>query len=316
MYLQQFINRFILSVFFRYSADYTDAFHSPPTGRSTSPLPTSSPQHRQILTPNLSATPSVSPSPQVPIQRNWTRSPSPQMPSSPVHSHPPHSPTYCPYPTSPKHRSKMRRQTFDFQCSSTKEMRSPGSRRRAPSPLIYNTEQPNTTPPRPSSLPILPSTPVYNNPFDFPCPLTPPSPGIPLGDTYKASTPPLFSPSGLPSQNPLLVSRSLSPTHFFSGASSPMHLPPSPSCLNYPHLTPPPPAKPFAVKPLPYWTKYDVADWLSYLNLGEHKERFIDNEIDGSHLPSLTKDDFLDLGVTRVGHRMNIERALKKLTDR
>uniref|UniRef100_A0A087XFJ2 SH3 and multiple ankyrin repeat domains 1 n=1 Tax=Poecilia formosa TaxID=48698 RepID=A0A087XFJ2_POEFO len=278
----------------KYSADFTDAFHSPPTGRSTSPLPTSSPQHRQILTPNLSASPSVSPSPQVPVQRNWTRSPSPQMPTSPVHSHPPHSPTYCPYPTSPKHRSKLRRQTFDFQCSPSKEMRSSVSRRRAPSPLIYNTEQQNPTPPRPSSLPILPSTPIYSNPFDFPGPLTPPSPGHSLGDPYHASTPPLFSPSGVPSPNPLLVSRSLSPTHFF----------------------PAPPAKPFAIKPLPYWTKYDVADWLTYLNLGEHRERFIDNEIDGSHLPSLTKDDFLDLGVTRVGHRMNIERALKKLTDR
>uniref|UniRef100_A0A672H8B3 SH3 and multiple ankyrin repeat domains 1 n=1 Tax=Salarias fasciatus TaxID=181472 RepID=A0A672H8B3_SALFA len=159
-------------------------------------------------------------------------------------------------------------------------------------------------------------TPSYSNPFEFPGPLTPPSPGLPLGDAYKSSTPPLFSPSGMTSPNPLLVSRSLSPTHFLSGASSPMHLPPSPSCLNYPHLNPPPPAKPFAIKPLPYWTKYDVADWLAYLNLGEHRERFIDNEIDGSHLPSLTKDDFLDLGVTRVGHRMNIERALKKLTDR
>uniref|UniRef100_A0A3B3ZLR8 SH3 and multiple ankyrin repeat domains 1 n=1 Tax=Periophthalmus magnuspinnatus TaxID=409849 RepID=A0A3B3ZLR8_9GOBI len=132
------------------------------------------------------------------------------------------------------------KQTFDFQCSPTKEMRSSVSRRRAPSPLIYNTEQQN-----------------------------------------PASTPPLYSPSGMQSPNPLLVS-----------------------------------PKPFAVKPLPYWTKYDVADWLTYLNLGEHRERFIDNEIDGSHLPSLTKDDFLDLGVTRVGHRMNIERALKKLTDR
>ncbi|XP_028331473.1 SH3 and multiple ankyrin repeat domains protein 1-like isoform X2 [Gouania willdenowi] len=297
----------------RYSADFTDAFHSPPTGHSTSPLPTSSPQHRQILNPNLSATPSVSPSSQV--QRSWTRSPSPQMPSSPVHSHPPHSPTYCPYPTSPKIRSKYRRQTFDFQCSPTKEMRSSVSRRRAPSPLIYNTDQPNSTPPRPSSLPILPSTPVYCNPFEFPGPLTPPSPGLPLGDPYQASTPPLFSPSAM-SPNPILVSRSLSPTHFLSGASTPIHLPPSPSCLNYPHLNPPPPAKPFAIKPLPYWTKYDVADWLVYLNLGEHTDRFIDNEIDGSHLPSLTKDDFLDLGVTRVGHRMNIERALKKLTDR
>nr|XP_057917632.1 SH3 and multiple ankyrin repeat domains protein 1-like [Doryrhamphus excisus] len=298
----------------RYSADFTDAFHSPPTGRSTSPLPTTSPQHRHIgLPPNLPTAPSVSPSPQVPVQRNWTRSPSPQMPSSPVHSHPPHSPTYCPYPTSPKHRSKMRRQTFDFQFSPTKEMRSSVSRRRAPSPLIYNTEQPSPTPPRPSSLPILPSTPVYNNPFEFPGPVSPG--GLPLGDAYSASTPPLFSPSGVPSANPLLTTRSLSPTHYLSGASSPLHLPPSPSCLNFPQFTPPPPAKPFALKPLPYWTKYDVADWLAYLNLGEHRERFIDNEIDGSHLPSLTKDDFLDLGVTRVGHRMNIERALKKLTD-
>uniref|UniRef100_A0A673C6I6 SH3 and multiple ankyrin repeat domains 1 n=1 Tax=Sphaeramia orbicularis TaxID=375764 RepID=A0A673C6I6_9TELE len=174
-------------------------------------------------------------------------------------------------PKSPTMHRFMRRQTFDFQSSPTKEMRSAVSRRRAPSPLIYNTEQPNPTPPRPSSLPILPSTPVYSNPFEFPGPLTPPSPGLPLGDTYNP--------------NPLLVSRSLSPTHFLSG-------------------------------PLPYWTKYDVADWLAYLNLAEHTERFIDNEIDGSHLPSLTKDDFLDLGVTRVGHRMNIERALKKLTDR
>ncbi|XP_019744050.1 SH3 and multiple ankyrin repeat domains protein 3-like isoform X2 [Hippocampus comes] len=300
----------------RYSADFSDAFHSPPTGRSTSPLPTCSPQHHAVLPPNLSATPSVSPSPQVTGQRTWTRSPSPQMPTSPVHSHSPHSPTFCPYPTSPKHRSKMRRQTFDFQCSPTKEMRSAVSRRRAPSPLIYNAEQPNSAPPRPSSLPILPSTPVYSNPFEFPGPLTPPSPGLPLGDTYAAATPPLFSPSGAPSPNPLLVSHSLSPTHYLSGASSPLHLPPSPSCLNFPHLTPPPPTKPFALKPLPYWTKYDVADWLAYLNLGEHIERFIDNEIDGSHLPSLTKDDFLDLGVTRVGHRMNIERALKKLADR
>lgn len=210
----------------------------------------------------------------------------------------------------------MRRQTFDFQCSPTKDMRSSVSRRRAPSPLIYNTEQPNPTPPRPSSLPILPSTPAYSNPFDFPGPLTPPSPGLPLGDPYHASTPPLYSPSAVQSPNTLLYSHSLSPTHFLSGASTPLHLPPSPSCLNYPQLGPPPPAKPFAIKPLPYWTKYDVADWLAYLNLGEHTERFIDNEIDGSHLPSLTKDDFLDLGVTRVGHRMNIERALKKLTDR
>uniref|UniRef100_A0A2K6S5C0 SH3 and multiple ankyrin repeat domains 3 n=1 Tax=Saimiri boliviensis boliviensis TaxID=39432 RepID=A0A2K6S5C0_SAIBB len=32
-----------------------------------------------------------------------------------------------------------------------------------------------------------------------------------------------------------------------------------------------------------------------------------------AHLPALTKDDFVELGVTRVGHRMNIERALRQL---
>lgn len=75
-------------------------------------------------------------------------------------------------------------------------------------------------------------------------------------------------------------------------------------------------SKPFTTKPVHLWTKPDVADWLESLNLGEHREAFMDNEIDGSHLPNLQKEDLIDLGVTRVGHRMNIERALKQLLDR
>lgn len=86
---------------------------------------------------------------------------------------------------------------------------------------------------------------------------------------------------------------------------------PSPSVL-----PPPPSGKPFATKPVHLWTKPDVGDWLESLNLGEHKETFLDHEIDGSHLPNLQKEDLIDLGVTRVGHRMNIERALKQLLDR
>ncbi|KAJ8399915.1 hypothetical protein AAFF_G00406450 [Aldrovandia affinis] len=147
--------------------------------------------------------------------------------------------------------------------------------------------------------------------------LSPPTAPNPLGDPYFTHSPPLFAPSGAPPPNSLVVSRSLSPTHFLSGTSSPpLHPLTPPVCLSYPHLSSPPSTKPFASKPLPYWTKYDVADWLGYLNLGEHRERFLDNEIDGTHLPSLTKEDYLDLGVTRVGHRMNIERALKRLLDR
>lgn len=74
--------------------------------------------------------------------------------------------------------------------------------------------------------------------------------------------------------------------------------------------------KPFATKPVVMWNKQDVADWLESLNLGEHRDAFMENDIEGSHLPNLQKEDLIDLGVTRVGHRMNIERALKVLLDR
>ncbi|XP_013867769.1 SH3 and multiple ankyrin repeat domains protein 3 isoform X4 [Austrofundulus limnaeus] len=73
--------------------------------------------------------------------------------------------------------------------------------------------------------------------------------------------------------------------------------------------------RPFHQKPLHLWNKYDVGDWLESINLGEHRAGFQEHEIEGSHLPALTKDDFAELGVTRVGHRMNIERALKLLLE-
>ncbi|XP_042329276.1 SH3 and multiple ankyrin repeat domains protein 1 isoform X3 [Sceloporus undulatus] len=146
--------------------------------------------------------------------------------------------------------------------------------RRAPSPAALPSEHKISPTPRPSSLPILPSVPIYTGVFDLRGSPTSggehPFPGFPSG------------------------SRSLSPTHFLPPATD----------------------KPFGSKPLPFWTKYDVADWLDYLKLGEHRDRFLDNEIDGSHLPSLTKEDFIDLGVTRVGHRMNIARALKFFLER
>ncbi|CAN0430142.1 unnamed protein product [Lampetra planeri] len=83
-----------------------------------------------------------------------------------------------------------------------------------------------------------------------------------------------------------------------------------------PSWPPLPSDRPFTRKPLHLWTKYDVGDWLESLNLAEHRESFLDNEIDGTHLPALQKEDLLELGVTRVGHRMNIERALRILLDR
>uniref|UniRef100_A0A8C0FQG6 SH3 and multiple ankyrin repeat domains 3 n=1 Tax=Bubo bubo TaxID=30461 RepID=A0A8C0FQG6_BUBBB len=90
---------------------------------------------------------------------------------------------------------------------------------------------------------------------------------------------------------------------------------PSPSPSPGPPLHPLHPPRPFMQKPLHLWNKYDVGDWLESINLVEHRDKFEDHEIEGTHLPALTKEDFVELGVTRVGHRMNIERALKQLVD-
>uniref|UniRef100_A0A8D2JPW4 SH3 and multiple ankyrin repeat domains 2 n=1 Tax=Sciurus vulgaris TaxID=55149 RepID=A0A8D2JPW4_SCIVU len=125
----------------------------------------------------------------------------------------------------------------------------------------------------------------------------------PLSASAASPSPTLAEVFSLPSQPPAGDLFGLNP----AGRSRS----PSPSILQQPVSN-----KPFTTKPVHLWTKPDVADWLESLNLGEHKETFMDNEIDGSHLPNLQKEDLIDLGVTRVGHRMNIERALKQLLDR
>ncbi|XP_051911681.1 SH3 and multiple ankyrin repeat domains protein 3 isoform X7 [Hippocampus zosterae] len=73
--------------------------------------------------------------------------------------------------------------------------------------------------------------------------------------------------------------------------------------------------RPWRQRPLSLWNKYDVGDWLESVGLAEHRQRFQEHEIEGSHLPALTKDDYVELGVTRLGHRINIERALRQLLD-
>uniref|UniRef100_A0A6Q2ZAW3 SH3 and multiple ankyrin repeat domains protein 3 n=1 Tax=Esox lucius TaxID=8010 RepID=A0A6Q2ZAW3_ESOLU len=120
----------------------------------------------------------------------------------------------------------------------------------------------------------------------------------------------------------ILKSSSLSLPHepkevrFVMRSSSARSRSPSPSPSHSPGLGSPLLAlRPFHQKPLHLWNKYDVGDWLESINLGEHRAGFQEHEIEGSHLPALTKDDFAELGVTRVGHRMNIERALRRLLE-
>ena len=68
-----------------------------------------------------------------------------------------------------------------------------------------------------------------------------------------------------------------------------------------------------ASKPVVDWNIDEVCAWLRSLGLDNYVQVFAENEIIGSHLPDLGKEDLLELGVTRVGHRMTIEKSLKKL---
>jgi class 3 adenylate cyclase/predicted ATPase len=58
----------------------------------------------------------------------------------------------------------------------------------------------------------------------------------------------------------------------------------------------------------------DVATWLQGLGLERYVQAFRDNEIDERILPSLTAEDFKDLGVTLVGHRRRLLDAIGLLS--
>ncbi|XP_072566006.1 SH3 and multiple ankyrin repeat domains protein 3-like isoform X2 [Paramormyrops kingsleyae] len=132
-----------------------------------------------------------------------------------------------------------------------------------------------------------------------------------LGRSYGLATSPTTPPTILKSSS-LSIPHEPKEVRFVTRTTRSRSPSPSPSpTLASPLLA----LRPFHQKPLHLWNKYDVGDWLESINLGEHRDRFQEHEIEGSHLPALTKDDFAELGVTRVGHRMNIERALKQLLE-
>uniref|UniRef100_A0A671NTH2 SH3 and multiple ankyrin repeat domains 2a n=1 Tax=Sinocyclocheilus anshuiensis TaxID=1608454 RepID=A0A671NTH2_9TELE len=156
------------------------------------------------------------------------------------------------------------------------------------------TKRSNTVPSiTPSHLPLQASSPASPPPESGRCSSLPGSAASPtLTDVFSLPSPPILNAEQCYSLSSV-SSRSPSPLTMFQASD-----------------------KPFADKPILLWTKHDVANWLESLNLQEHKKAFLDNEIEGTHLPSLQKEDLVDLGVTRVGHRMNIERGLKLLMDR
>ena len=47
--------------------------------------------------------------------------------------------------------------------------------------------------------------------------------------------------------------------------------------------------------------------------MGQYKESFMENDIQGAHLSDLTKDDLSELGIKKLGHRLTIDDAIGKL---
>jgi hypothetical protein len=72
-------------------------------------------------------------------------------------------------------------------------------------------------------------------------------------------------------------------------------------------------AKTFRDKLIHDWTLNDVSSWLESLTLADYKNSFQQHEIDGNCLVHMGRSDFMDIGVTRVGHRLTMERAIKKV---
>lgn len=61
-------------------------------------------------------------------------------------------------------------------------------------------------------------------------------------------------------------------------------------------------------------TNTDLADWLGRHGLGQYAKTFAENNIDYSVLPDLTENDLEKLGVSSLGHRKKLLRAIETLT--
>jgi SAM (Sterile alpha motif) domain-containing protein len=56
-----------------------------------------------------------------------------------------------------------------------------------------------------------------------------------------------------------------------------------------------------------------IADWLEKLGLGQYVPRFAENDINFAILSDLTDQDLKELGVSSLGHRRQLLRAIAEL---
>lgn len=66
-------------------------------------------------------------------------------------------------------------------------------------------------------------------------------------------------------------------------------------------------------KPLMGWTVQDVCAWLDSLFLAEYKPIFVQNQVDGLKLSSLTRGDLESLGIIKAAHIQAVEKSLKRI---
>jgi hypothetical protein len=56
-----------------------------------------------------------------------------------------------------------------------------------------------------------------------------------------------------------------------------------------------------------------IAEWLERLGLGQYAQRFAENDISFSILSELTDQDLKEIGVSSLGHRRQLLRAIAEL---
>ena len=63
------------------------------------------------------------------------------------------------------------------------------------------------------------------------------------------------------------------------------------------------------------WSIEDVGTWLQSINFPEYKRIFMENFISGYELLDLSEEDLIMMGISILGHRKRILKALSKISN-
>ena len=63
------------------------------------------------------------------------------------------------------------------------------------------------------------------------------------------------------------------------------------------------------------WNQHELARQIKALGFGQYAHEFIKNEICGVHLPLITEEHLVEMGVTRIGHRVLLIRRFADIVN-